>query len=230
MLFLGAAIGAAVQIGTSIFGAIQAKKAQKAQIAMAEEQMAKSNALREQAEAKRVDYKAPQELEENIAEAKADLQAGDKVVQSATEAADARVANIGAKAERAATSGSQLLASITGAEVEAGKTVSEAEITAEDRKARKKQMLALARKDIASSRDREYDVNVAQPYFQAISDARQLETASIQNQQGAINTGQQNAANMTAGIGKAGDLMKNITTDDFKGMFGGGKDKTIEKT
>jgi len=220
MLFIGAAIGAAVNIGTAIFGARQARKAKQAQIKMAEEQIAKSNALREAAEAKRVDYKSPVELEENIAEAKLDLQSGDNVVQSAQEGADARVANVGARAERVATSGAQALAAVTSAEVEAGKTVSDAEVTAEARKAEKKRALAAARSGIAGSRDREYDVNVAQPYFQAISDARQLEDASIKNQQGAVNTGAQNAANMTSAVGKASELIKDVNFSRF------GKKKT----
>jgi len=229
MLFLGAAIGAAAQIGTSIFGAIQANKARKRQLKMAEEQMAKANALREEAERNRVDYKAPAELEQNIEAAQADLNAGDEVIQGATEAQQGAVANTAAAAERSATSGAQALAAVQSASVEASKNIQEAEEGAAARKAAKKRALAQARAGIAGARDREYDVNVAQPYFQAISDARQYEAAALGNEEGAINTGAQNAANMTRAVGKAGDLIKNVTMQDAKNFFGGfGKNKNNE--
>jgi hypothetical protein len=217
MLFIGAAIGAVVQLGTSIFGAIQANKAKKAQIAMAEQQMEKANALREQAEADKVDYKTPQELEDNIADAKAALGEGDAVVDAAVTRADQTVANVGAQAERAATSSGSLLSTVQSANVAAGESVVDAEAGAEERKAQKRRELARAREGVVASRDKEYDVNVAQPYFQAISDSRQLEDAATTNQQGAINTGAQNAANMTKAAGKAGGLLAQV---DFKSIFG----------
>lgn len=216
MLFLGQIIGAAINLGTSIFGSVQANKARKEQIKLAESQMEKSNKLRETAEANRVDYKTPQELEDNIANAKASLNAGDNLVQSAAETAGATTANVGRAAERTATSGSQALAAVQAASVESGKEVGKAAETAEERKARKRAELAAANRGIASSRDREFDVNVAQPYFQAISDARQLESASLENRQGAIDTQAQNAANLSKAAGKAGNLISQV---DF-GAFG----------
>jgi hypothetical protein len=224
-MFIGAAIGAAVNIGTSIFGAIQANKARKQQLKLAESQMAKSNALREQAEAKRVDYKTPQELEDNIADAKADLASGDAVVQAATEQAGQTTANVGKAAERTATSGAQALAAVQSANVAAGDKIVDAEATAEQRKAAKKARLDRARAGVASSRDKEYDTNVMQPYMQAISDSRQLETAAIQNQQGAINTGAQNASNMAKTVGKAGDLMAQVDFSSF-----GKKNREVDGT
>jgi len=221
MLFLGAAIGALAQIGTSIFGASQANKARKRQLEMARDQMARSNALREQAEKNRVDYKAPVELKQNIEAAKADLNAGDEVIQGAVESQQGAVANTAAAAERTATSGAQALAAVQSANVEASKNIQAAEEGAVSRKAAKKAALAQARAGIAGSRDREYDVNVAQPYFQAISDARQYEAAALGNEQGAINTGAQNAANMTKAVGKAGDLIKGVTMQDARNFFGG---------
>lgn len=219
MPFIGALIGAGVQVGTSIFGAIQANKAKKAQIKLAEQQMDKANKLRETAEANKVDYKTPQELEDNIANAKLDLASGDNVVQAAAEQAGQTVANIGKAAERTATSGSQALAAVTSANVEAGKEVGAAEESAEARRAAKKRALTAANVGIAGSRDREFDINVAQPYFQAISDARQLEDAAILNRQGAINTGAQNAANLTRAVGKAGTLLASVDDSAFRNPF-----------
>ena len=190
---IGQFIGAGLGLGAGILSNIEQNRLARKQLAESDKLMAEYNAMREANP-----YKTPQEINNNLSDAKNSLNSPSLLYRLSLQQSDKSLANSVDNVKNFAGSGASALAYLSQVQANDNFNRGQSIEKAYADQNRKKEMLASARELSAGYSDKEFQQNILLPELQKLNWAQQDRAAGIRNQQSAWS----NLAQLASGAGK----------------------------
>lgn len=169
--------------------------------AKARKQRKRGEKLQREAEARRTDYRIPQEVIDNQKMARNEAFAEPAIVRYMEEAAQREQANNLSAVNRYSASSADALAAAAGVNATTGQRMADAAITGEQVRHQNMGALYQANNQLADYRTMQWDVNVNMPYLQRMQFAQDMQSAGRAGENQAINDGIGSLMQITSSFG-----------------------------